>query len=167
MSTKKTPTELVRYLGGDAKREKKQLIIDEALGSLLKRHKTVTADLVIAEASKPTNPLHALFEWDDTIAAKKFREMQAYAMILSSRLTVQIVQPDNSHVKVLKSARVRRLVNSFSGEGFRLRTDALKNATDRSGIIEKKKAALRSWCKSVIDIEELTPLRERIESELE
>lgn len=169
-SKTKTPdvgNELVRYIGQDAKREKKQLTIDNALGELLKTHKTVTVDLVIQEATKKDHPLHDLFEWDDSIAADKFRKMQAYAMILSSRFTVQLVQQQNSHTKVMKSARVRRLVNSFSGEGFKLRTDALKNAEDRSGIIEKKKAILRSWCQSVIDIEELTSLRTQIESELE
>lgn len=157
--------ELVRYVGAEVKREKKQLIIDEALESMLKKHKTITPDLLITEAQSAHHPLHRLFEWDDTSAAVKFRKMQAYAMILSSRFTVQLVQ-QNSHTKVLRSCRVRKLVNSFNGEGFKLRTDALKNAEDRGGIIEKKKSALRSWCQSVIDIDELKPLRETIESHL-
>lgn len=157
---------LVRYVGADAKREKKQLVIDKALEVMLKTHKTVTADLVVKEASDENHPLHALFEWDDAKAGDKFRKMQAYAMILSSRFTVQLVQAENSHMKVLKSARVRRLVNSFNGEGFKMRVDALKDSDDRNGLIEKKKAALRSWCQSVIDIDELKPLRETIEQSL-
>ncbi len=159
--------QIVRYIGKDVKREKKQLIIDKALEAMLKRKKTVTVDMVLAEAQSKDHPLHPLFEWDDAEAAVKFRKMQAYAMILSSRFTVQLVQQENSHVKVMKSARVRRLVNSFNGEGFKMRIDALNNAGDRAGLIEKKKAALRSWCQSVVDITELTPLRESIESNLE
>lgn len=158
--------QLVRYIGQDVKREKKQLIIDKAFEAMLKTHKTITVDMVIAEATKPDHPLHDLFEWDDTVAAEKFRKMQGYALILSSKFTVQLVQAENSHMKVLKSARVRRLVNSFNGEGFKMRVDALKNNDDRNGLIEKKKAALRSWCASVIDIDELKPLRESIEQSL-
>lgn len=159
--------QLVRYVGTDVKREKKQLIIDMALESMLKKHKTITVDMVLAEAKDTDHPLHKLFEWDDAEAAEKFRKMQAYAMILSSRFTVQLVQQENSHVKVMKSARVRRLVNSFNGEGFKMRIDALKNDQDRAGLIEKKKASLRSWCQSVVDISELKPLRETIEAQLE
>lgn len=158
---------LVRYVEGGAKQEKKQVIIDAALETMLKRHKTITVDLVLKEAQSDGHPLHSLFEWDDGVAADKFRKMQAYAMILSSRFTVQLVRQDNSHTKVLKSCRVRRLVNAFNGEGFKLRTDALKSSSDRAAIIEKKKAVLRSWCQSVVDIDELRPLRETIESSLE
>lgn len=159
--------QLVRYIGQDVKREKKQLIIDKAFEAMLKTHKTITVDMVLAEAAKPAHPLHDLFEWDNTIAAEKFRKMQGYALILSSKFTVQLVQQDNSHMKVMKSARVRRLVNSFNGEGFKMRVDALANDSDRNGIIEKKKSALRSWCQSVVDISELKPLRETIEAQLE
>lgn len=167
--TRKEPlaTELVRYVGQDVKREKKQLIIDKALEAMLETHKTITVDMVIAEATKPAHPLHDLFEWDDSIAGEKFRKMQAYSIVLSSRFTVQLIKQDNSHVKVMKSARVRRLVNSFNGEGFKMRVDALANDQDRAGIIEKKKSALRSWCQSVTDISELKPLRETIEAQLE
>lgn len=158
--------ELVRYVGSEVKREKKQVIIDDALEKMMAKHKAVTAEIVVSEARNERHPLHHLFEWDDRKAGEKFRKMQAYAMILSSRFTVQLVQQDNSHTKVLKSARVRRLVNAFNGEGFKLRVDALKNDQDRNGLIEKKKSALRSWCQSVIDIEELKPLRETIEAQL-
>lgn len=165
-SDAKIGSALIRYVGADAKREKKQLIIDKALEGMFKTHKTVTAELVVNEASDSAHPLHDLFEWDDSKAGDKFRKMQAYALILSSRFTVQLVQQENSHMKVLKSARVRRLVNSFNGEGFKMRADALGNSEDRNGIIEKKKSALRSWCQSVIDIDELKPLREIIEQSL-
>lgn len=167
MKTKQLANQLVRYVRTDVKREKKQLIIDKAFEEMLKRNKVITVDMVIAEAKSESHPLHALFEWDDAEAAEKFRKMQAYAMILSSRFTVQLVQQENSHVKVMKSARVRRLVNSFNGEGFKMRIDALNNDQDRAGLIEKKKSALRSWCQSVVDITELAPLRETIESKLE
>lgn len=169
VKTAKEPMDkqLVRYIGQDGKREKKQLIIDKALEVMLKTHKTITVDMVLEEAAKPAHALHDLFEWNNDAAADKFRKMQAYAIILSSRFTVQLVEQENSHVKVMKSARVRRLVNSFNGEGFKMRVDALANDQDRAGLIEKKKSALRSWCQSVTDISELKPLRETIEAQLE
>lgn len=162
----KETTAMIRYTGGLEKREKRKLVIDNALEAMLKGKKNLTAKQIVEKARDPKHPLHPFFEWDDGIAAEKFRIAQAYAMILASRFTAQIVTPDNSHMKVLKSVSVRRLVNSFKGEGFKLRTDALKNNEDRAAIVEKKKAVLKAWCESVIDIEELSDLRATIEGQL-
>lgn len=37
----------------------------------------LTPKAVVAEASNPKHPLHKYFEWDDSVAAQKYREEQA------------------------------------------------------------------------------------------
>lgn len=43
----------------------------------------VTPDAVLEEATDPTHPWHSRFEWDDSIAAHKFRLVQARTLIRS------------------------------------------------------------------------------------
>lgn len=127
----------------------------------------VTVETVLAEAEKLDSPLHAFFEWDDTKAAKKFRVMQAYALIMSSKFVVQLVENGQVHPREVKeSAPVRRLVSAFRGEGFKLRNEALADNDMRKAVIESKKSVLRSWCKGVIDIEELSEIRQSILAQL-
>lgn len=152
---------------GKENKERKSVVIDAELERIYKKHKTVTVEVVLKEAAKPTHPLHSYFEWDDKTAAEKYRTVQAYSMILASRFTVSLIENgDTTPRKITGSAQVRRLVSAFRGEGFRLRTDALKDAASREAIIEKKRSQLRSWCDSCIDISELSPLREIILAKL-
>lgn len=149
------------------KRERKSVTVDRELERIYKKHKVVTVGIVLAEASKATHPLHSYFEWDNNVAAEKYRIVQAYSLIMASRFTVQLVENGKTSSREVKGkAQVRRLVSAFRGEGFRMRTDALKEAESRSAIIETKRSQLRSWCDSVIDITELSELRQTILAKL-
>lgn len=149
------------------KRERKGVIVDRELERIYKKHKVVTVEVVLAEASKATHPLHSYFEWDNDVAAEKYRTVQAYSLIMASKFTVQLVENGATSPRQIKgSAQVRRLVSAFRGEGFKMRTDALKNTESRSAIVETKRSQLRSWCDSVIDITELAELRQTILAKL-
>jgi hypothetical protein len=148
---------------GKEKREGKSVVVDRELERIYKKHKVVTVDVVLSEARKESHPLHSYFEWDDQRAAEKYRIVQAYSLIMASKFVVSLVENNEITPKQVKgTAQVRRLVSSFRGEGFKLRTDALKDAESRAAIIEAKKSQLRSWCNSTIDIHELEPLRQTI-----
>jgi len=148
---------------GKEKRERKSVIVDRELEKIYKRRKVVTVENVLDEAEKPDHPLHLFFEWDDEKAARKYRIVQAYSLIMASKFIVSLVENGNATPQQIKgTAQVRRLVSSFRGEGFKMRVDALRDAESRSAIIEAKKSQLRSWCNSTIDIQELEPLRQNI-----
>lgn len=152
---------------GKEKRERKSVVIDRELEKIYKKHKVVTVEVVLSEAAKTTNPLHSYFEWDDKAAAQKYRTVQAYSLIMASKFVVQLVENgETTPRKVKGSAQVRRLVSAFRGEGFKLRTDALKDAESRAAIVETKRSQLRSWCASVIDIDELAEIRQSILAKL-
>lgn len=159
-------TQSLEYVGKE-KRERKSVVVDRELEKIYKRHKRVTVEVVLNEAAKPSNALHSFFEWDDQAAAQKYRTVQAYSLIMGSKFVVQLVENGETTPREVKgSAQVRRLVSAFRGEGFRLRTDALKDAESRAAIIESKRSQLRSWCASVIDIQELSELRQEILAKL-
>lgn len=52
-----------------------------ALLAIYKRRKTLTAELVLDAAAKPTHVLHREFEWDDAVAGHQYRLVQARALI--------------------------------------------------------------------------------------
>lgn len=60
----------------------------EHLTELYEQLGELTAESVVAAASSPASPLHGFFEWDDTIAAREYRKVQARALI--RRVTVII-----------------------------------------------------------------------------
>jgi hypothetical protein len=49
-------------------------------------HKRLTPELVLTEARKPDHPLHSRFEWDDSVAAERWRLEQAHRLITSLRV---------------------------------------------------------------------------------
>lgn len=157
----------VEYVGVEQKRERKAVVVDRELERIYAAHGVVSVDAVLLEAGDKAHPLHSYFEWDDKAAGEKYRRVQAYSLIMGSKFVVQLIQNGTAEVRTVKeSANVRRLVSAFRGEGFKMRNEALADGDMRKAIVESKKSALRSWCKGVIDIEELSPLRTAILAQL-
>lgn len=55
----------------------------------LRKEGALTAADVVADARRPDSPLHELFEWDDSVAAERYRESQARSLIRSYQLSVE------------------------------------------------------------------------------
>lgn len=147
---------------------KRQEVIDQELARLYETHNNITTDLVIASAEDPESPLHKYFEWNNDRAAHLYRQQQALQMILASKMVVVLQKAENEPPRVVhaEAPTVRQLVNAFRGEGFTMRKDALGDDNKRAAIVAKHRARLRGWCREVVDIEELQPLRTRILEEL-
>lgn len=60
----------------------KRNAIDERLRSL-ERDARLRVDDVLHDAANPLSPLHECFEWDDTVAAYRYRQYQARKLITS------------------------------------------------------------------------------------
>lgn len=68
---------------------------------------TLEPPQVLADARNPNSPLHGAFEWDDSVAAEKYRVDQAAHMIRMLVVTVKIserepAQPVRAFVSVKK-----------------------------------------------------------------
>jgi hypothetical protein len=139
----------------------KQDAIQQELQKLYQQHNSVTPELVLDAAKAPTHPLHKYFEWDDSVAANKYRLDQAYQMILASKFVVEI-QRQVGPVVVTDQHVVRNLVPAHNQKGFKMRNEVLSDVDSRAALIAQKKQELRTWCKGVVDIAELRDLREQI-----
>lgn len=53
------------------------------------QHGVVDAAMIVEDARNPESPLHGVFEWDDTEAARKYRVHQARMMISQVRVNVE------------------------------------------------------------------------------
>lgn len=62
-------------------------IAHRELEKLREKNGSLTAGLVLLEASKARSPLHKAFEWDNGIAAEEYRLEQARRMLRSIEIT--------------------------------------------------------------------------------
>jgi hypothetical protein len=56
------------------------------LEEIREQHGVLTPTVVLGVASNPDHPLHDQFEWDDTVAAHRFRVSQARRIIQATRI---------------------------------------------------------------------------------
>jgi len=150
--------------------DSRKKIIDRTLDQIYQRRGTITPALLLEEARNPRSEVHGFFEWDDRVAADKHRLRQATDMILASKFVAVLQSARNSRTPsadaIAAAPTVRRFLPALRGEGFRLRTEVLSDADRRKEIVKRKKAVLRSWCREVVDIDELQTLRKLILDEI-
>jgi hypothetical protein len=147
-------------------RERKQVVIDRELEKLYKKTKSVSPAVILEAARSDIHPLHGYFEWDDSKAAEKYRLDQAMAMIMASKFVVVLKQSEAGPQVAHAQPEVRKLIPAFRGEGFKMRNEVLDDAEMHQAFVQRKKEALRSWCRSVVDVVEFAVLREKILSEI-
>ena len=78
--------------------ESKNDEIKKQLEAIANRPAGLNPRTLLTEAANPLSCLHKYFEWDDTEAALKWREAQAYDLI--RRIKVEIITPENRTLTV-------------------------------------------------------------------
>ena len=63
--------------------------VKDELLSIRERHGRLTPDIILGEAADPDHPLHGKFVWDDTEAARLYRNVQAQALIRKVEVLIQ------------------------------------------------------------------------------
>lgn len=79
-----------------------------ALRAIHHRDQAITPVAVVDSARDPSSPLHAAFEWDDTEAARSYREEQARHLMRSLEITFR--KPDGELTRPVRA--VVKLVSS-------------------------------------------------------
>lgn len=143
-------------------RERKAVVVERELDAIYAEHDTLTTDLILEKARNKKHPLHAYFDWDDTVAAEKWRQTQALQLVMATKFAV-VLNGSAKPPQVVHGTPVRKFVSAFRGEGFKMRNEALNETDTRRALIERRIGALRSWCREAVDIEELAPLRSAIQ----
>lgn len=104
------------------------------------------ADIVEA-ARNESSELHKCFEWDDSIAAEKYREHQARMVI--AQLVVRTETTDNTpvSVRVISSANA---MNSYMPTKMLIRSEP-----EYADLLERAKRELRAFQQKYITVVEL------------
>ena len=105
------------------------------LNAIRDEHGALTPQLVVDVARDPEHPLHSRFEWDDTIAAEKWRLEQA-GQLLRVTMRVDLRRPTD-----LRAFTAVRGENAPTSE-YIPTTEALANPFTRELVLRQMK---RDW----------------------
>ena len=159
-------TALVEYMDKETAqvhRRTKTVVVERTCKELISKHGAVTVDLLVQEAAAKDHPLHEYFTWDDSVAARKWRRSEAMTMIIAAECVASLhSNGKKKSLNVDKVVQVRQFLPRPDGGGFLDRPHALGDEECRRAIVERKIGALRSWCRSVVDIEELKGVRDGV-----
>lgn len=136
--------------------------IGERLTELTKLHRgKLMPEVVVEDARSPRSPLHRCFEWNDGVAADKYRLNQARHVIA----VVVTVMPE----KRGPGTATRAFVSLSRGGGkagrhpyIPIRT-ALGNVVTRQALVAKALAELESWHDRYSELKELADIFAAIE----
>lgn len=79
---------------------------------LLAAHDGITPDILLETARKKTNPLHPLFDWDDSVAAEKWRTHQARKLARAIHVIPQEVERPEPRPIMVRTENVYRSVET-------------------------------------------------------
>jgi hypothetical protein len=119
--------------------------IAKELNRLAKKHRgNLTPEVVLEAAKDPASPLHSRFEWDDDVAAHKWRLEQARVLLRQTVFLVQIGEtiiplpsfvrdPDRpkgeqGYISTIKAKSDSELAHGVLVDEFRRAADALARA---------------------------------------
>lgn len=133
----------------------KAQIVGEHFEQLEKQQGCITPKIVLESARSENSVIHECFEWNDGVAAEKYRESQAGLLIRN--LTVKIITPEKE-----QSEPVRAYVNirqTDASEFISVR-NVLKDEDLTRKMLEQAKAELNAFAKKYSALQELSRLFE-------
>lgn len=127
-------------------------IIDE-LRRIEQEHGVLRPGDVVEAARPATSPLHSQFEWDDGVAAERYRNDQARSLI---RVCVEYVGPTKRRQQVFVSLSTDR----SAGGGYRSLVEVLAIDNLRNQLIEDALADMERFTGRYSHIAELARVTE-------
>lgn len=92
--------------------------IRSSLIDIAKRHDgRLDPEVVVQEAANPDSPLHSRFEWDDTEAARRYRNVQAGVLIRLIKITVVRQEPETKEVTLTTTREFQSLPSNRAKKG--------------------------------------------------
>lgn len=117
---------------------------------------TYTAEDVVAAAKDENSELHKCFEWDDSIAAEKYRLSQARMMIANLVITVEREENEPTEFRLYQS--------NGRTKGFSQSTVIARNVDRYAELLNRAMAELDAFRKRYANIVELENVINEIES---
>jgi hypothetical protein len=139
---------------------------ETALLDLERTHGELTPQLVLWAASAEASPLHAMFTWDDTVAANAYREQQARGLIRRVQVKmINLVEETETKIRVFHNvtrtdeegiARRRYINVETVLKDDALRAQMLDNAKRELAAFRSKYAVLSELSRVFAVIDEVT-----------
>ena len=123
------------------------------IGRIIARDGGALPKVVVHEARPEDAPLHPAFEWDDEVAAERFRENQARSII---RCVMLVPEPEKHETL----SPVRAYVSVPTGEHTRQYkhvTDVLRDPNESEGVkrrLRHELLSLRNRYMAILDLDE-------------
>ena len=128
----------------------------EEIERIHSKYGEVTPANVVAENSPPDTPLHCCFEWNDAIAANRYREIQAEKII--GMITVVAPVQDESG----KDVEVRAFVHTDSA--YHPISIVLNSGKMRTEMLDDALKELKAFKRKYETLSELVPVFEALTS---
>ena len=130
----------------------------EHLENLEQKHGMVTPKLIVDDSRPQTAVLHKCFEWNDEVAAEKYRESQA-GFVLRNLVTVSVSQKKEN-----QESEIRAFVNVTKDDdrGFISINNAMQDEDLRKQLLENALTELSTFKNKYQQLSELAKLFEEI-----
>ena len=112
---------------------------------------SVTPKQILEYARNPETELHKCFEWDDSIAAEKFRLQQARMVVCQLVIVEDMNKPEPQKIRVIQS----------TGEAYKPVKMIVRNKTEYESLLERARAELRAFKNryhTLVELEEILAL---------
>lgn len=110
---------------------------------------TITAENVVGSAESESSPLHNAFEWDDGLAAKEYRLVQARCLMRS--ITVIRQDADEEEEKT-----IRAFVHTDTEKAYTSVHRAMSDEELRAEVLKKAWRELQTWRRKYEDLREFS-----------
>lgn len=135
----------------------KAQVVGEQFEELEKQQGYLTPKIVLESARSETSVLHPCFEWNDDVAAEKYRETQAGLLIRN--LTVKMIAPEKEQSEPVRAyANIRQTDTS---EFISVRNVLMDEELTRK-MLEQAKKELNAFTKKYSALQELSMVFEAI-----
>ena len=118
-----------------------QAIVDELLRLTREHGGELRPQVVVDAAREESSPLHAMFDWDDSTAAEKYRLWQARTII---RVTVQY-QPLGNREPVLTRVFASLTSHREDDSGYRVMVDVMGDVDLRAQLLADARAEMKRF----------------------
>lgn len=115
---------------------------------------TPTKHQIVEKARDENSAMHCLFEWDDTVAAERWREEQAGHVLRHLKVTFVDAHPDDGKEKKYQPVRLF-YGDPVKSEGFRSIITIMQNKDQYQQLLEKAKIELKSFRSKYAMLKEL------------
>lgn len=127
--------------------------VGAALEALRQKHGIVTPEVVLDAAWPKKSALHGAFEWDDEVAAEKYRLAQAGYLI---RAVIAI--PEEDDVQIPATRQFVYVKTDSHGDGYVSTFEAMSDDVLRQQVLARALAELKAWQAKYKHLRELEEL---------